>query len=40
VRARTGTVFASFLMHLGYNGLISVAALVSTHGFTKIPAGN
>ena len=39
VRARTGTVFASFLMHLGYNGLISVAALVSTHGFTKIPAG-
>jgi len=40
VRARTGTVFASFLMHLGYNGLISVAALVSTHGFTKMPAGN
>jgi membrane protease YdiL (CAAX protease family) len=39
VRARTGTVLASFLMHLGYNGLISVAALVSTHGFTKIPAG-
>jgi len=39
VRARTGTVFASFLMHLGYNGLISVAALVSTHGFTKIPTG-
>jgi membrane protease YdiL (CAAX protease family) len=37
VRARTGTVFASFLMHLGYNGLISVAALVSTHGFTKMP---
>ena len=39
VRARTGTVFASFLMHLGYNGLISVAALVTTHGFTKMPAG-
>ena len=39
VRARTGTVLASFLMHLGYNGLISVAALVSTHGFTKMPAG-
>jgi membrane protease YdiL (CAAX protease family) len=37
VRARTGTVFASFLMHLGYNGLISAAALVSTHGFTKMP---
>lgn len=39
VRARTGTVFASFLMHLGYNTLISVAAVVSTHGFTKMPAG-
>jgi len=39
VRARTGTVFASFLMHLGYNSLISVAALLSTHGFTKLPVG-
>jgi len=37
VRARTGTVLASFLMHLGYNGLISIAALVSTHGFTRMP---
>ncbi len=39
VRARTGTVWASFLMHLGYNGLISIAAVVSTHGFTQMPAG-
>jgi uncharacterized protein len=39
VRARTGTVFASFLMHLGYNTLISVAAVWSTHGFTKMPLG-
>jgi len=39
VRARTGTVWASFLMHLGYNGLISVAAVVSTHGFTQMPTG-
>jgi len=39
VRARTGTVFASFLMHLGYNSLISIIAIVSTHGFTKVPAG-
>lgn len=39
VRARTGTVFASFLMHLGYNALISVAAIATTHGFTRIPAG-
>jgi len=38
VRARTGTVFASFLMHLGYNALISIAAMVSTHGFTKMPS--
>jgi membrane protease YdiL (CAAX protease family) len=39
VRARTGTVLASFLMHLGYNGLISVAAVIATHGFTQMPAG-
>jgi membrane protease YdiL (CAAX protease family) len=39
VRARTGTVFASYLMHLGYNALISVAAIATTHGFTKLPAG-
>jgi membrane protease YdiL (CAAX protease family) len=38
VRARTGSVFASYLMHLGYNSLIAVAAIVSTHGFTKLPA--
>ena len=40
VRARTGTVFASFLMHLGYNALISIAAMISTHGFTKMPSAN
>jgi membrane protease YdiL (CAAX protease family) len=39
IRARTGTVFASFLMHLGYNSLISIAAVVSTHGFSQVPAG-
>jgi len=39
VRARTGSVFASFLMHLGYNSLIAVAAVLSTHGFTRIPTG-
>jgi len=39
VRARTGSVFASFLMHLGYNSLISVAALIGTHGFTQAPIG-
>ncbi len=36
VRARTGTVFASYLMHLGYNSLIAFAAAASTHGFTKM----
>jgi membrane protease YdiL (CAAX protease family) len=40
VRARTGSVFASYLMHLGYNSLIAVAAIVSTHGFTKMPTGH
>jgi membrane protease YdiL (CAAX protease family) len=37
VRARTGTVFASYLMHLGYNSLISFFAIWGTHGFTKLP---
>jgi membrane protease YdiL (CAAX protease family) len=39
VRARTGSVFASFLMHLGYNSLISIATLIGTHGFTQTPLG-
>jgi len=38
VRARTGSVLASYLMHLGYNSLISFFAIVGTHGFTKIPS--
>lgn len=37
VRARTGSVFASYLMHLGYNSLISFFAILGTHGFTKLP---
>jgi len=39
VRARTGSVLASYLMHLGYNSLISFFALLGTHGFTKMPPG-
>jgi membrane protease YdiL (CAAX protease family) len=39
VRARTGTVFASYLMHLGYNSLIAIASIVGTHGFTKMTPG-
>jgi membrane protease YdiL (CAAX protease family) len=37
VRARTGTVLASFLLHLGYNSMIGLSVLVSTHGFTRMP---
>ncbi len=36
-RARTGTVLASFLMHLGYNSMIALSAIVTTHGFTRMP---
>lgn len=36
-RARTGSVFASYLMHLGYNFLIGISLLLSTHGFTRVP---
>jgi membrane protease YdiL (CAAX protease family) len=39
VRARTGTVFASFLLHLGYNSMIAVTTVIGTHGFTRIPTG-
>ncbi len=37
-RAHTGTVVASFLLHLGYNSMIAVATIVGTHGFTQIPS--
>ena len=37
VRARTGSVLASFMMHLGYNLLIALVTGVSTHWFTKMP---
>jgi membrane protease YdiL (CAAX protease family) len=37
VRARTGTVLASFLLHLGYNSVIAVTTIIGTHGFTRIP---
>jgi membrane protease YdiL (CAAX protease family) len=39
VRAQTGTVLASFLLHLGYNSMIAVTTIVGTHGFTRIPTG-
>jgi membrane protease YdiL (CAAX protease family) len=37
VRARTGTVFASFLLHLGYNSMIAVSSIIATKGFTHMP---
>ncbi|MGB7280928.1 MAG: type II CAAX endopeptidase family protein [Candidatus Acidiferrum sp.] len=40
VRARTGSVFASFLLHLGYNSMIAVVSILGTKGFTKMPPAN
>lgn len=37
VRARTGSVFASFLLHLGYNSMIAFITILGTRGFTKMP---
>jgi membrane protease YdiL (CAAX protease family) len=37
VRAWTGTVFASFLLHLGYNSFIAVTSIIVTKGFTHLP---
>ena len=39
-RARTGTVFASFLLHLGYNSMIALVTILGTQGFTKIPSAH
>jgi len=36
-RARAGTVMASFLLHLGYNSMIAISAIIATHGFTRMP---
>ena len=40
VRARSGTVLASFLLHLGYNSMLFLAAAVSTGGFRHLPGGS
>jgi membrane protease YdiL (CAAX protease family) len=37
VRAHTGTVLASFLMHLGYNTTIAITSIVATKGFQQMP---
>jgi membrane protease YdiL (CAAX protease family) len=36
-RARTGTVAASFLLHLGYNSMIAVSSIIATKGFQHMP---
>jgi len=37
-RARTGTVLASFLLHLGYNTMLFVSFYIGTHGLRNFPA--
>jgi membrane protease YdiL (CAAX protease family) len=39
VRAVTGSVAASFLVHAGYNGAQMLLAITLTHGFTRMPKG-
>jgi membrane protease YdiL (CAAX protease family) len=36
VRARTGSVYASFLLHLGYNSMIALITILGTQNFTKL----
>jgi membrane protease YdiL (CAAX protease family) len=36
-RAWTGTVVASFLLHLGYNSMIAITSIIATKGFTQMP---
>ena len=36
-RAWTGTVLASFLLHLGYNSMIAFTSVIVTKGFTHMP---
>jgi membrane protease YdiL (CAAX protease family) len=43
VRARTGTVYASYLLHLGYNSTFALASIIgffATKGFTQMPPGH
>jgi membrane protease YdiL (CAAX protease family) len=39
-RAWTGTVLASFLLHLGYNSMIALTSIIATRGFTHMPPGH
>jgi membrane protease YdiL (CAAX protease family) len=40
VRARTGTVVASYFVHLGYNSMLAMSAGISSHGFRAFPPGS
>jgi membrane protease YdiL (CAAX protease family) len=37
MRAKTGTVVASYLLHVGYNALPLLAYLIASHGLHKLP---
>jgi membrane protease YdiL (CAAX protease family) len=37
VRARTGTVVASYLVHLGYNGMLFLGLALATGGLRHLP---
>jgi hypothetical protein len=37
VRAATKSVGASFLVHVGYNGMQMLIAVIATHGFRQMP---
>jgi uncharacterized protein len=37
-RARTGTVLASYLLHVSYNSFLFMSFLVTSHGFRHFPA--
>jgi membrane protease YdiL (CAAX protease family) len=37
-RARTGTVLASYLLHVSYNSFLFLSFLVTSHGFRHFPA--
>ncbi len=39
VRAVTKSVGASFLVHVGYNGMQMLIAVIATRGFTHMPKG-
>jgi membrane protease YdiL (CAAX protease family) len=38
-RARSGSVLASFLLHVAYNSTLFAASFIGTHGFRDFPAG-